>query len=203
MEVVQTGGAADAADEWFGTLEELLVRMAELVFGTRRPEELGIGLQFDASFTRDLLRREFREVFFKQFRSAEDGLRASLQQIVEGRYKIGRVNSRLLPQEYRLIVRDLDSHPVIDELGLTSQPVRVAFTAALEFEVGRGKVLWDAASAAGIGAGAHRNGHNGHNGNGRLAERVLHRSEDLAERALHGSVELLERILGFPSRPVG
>lgn len=106
------------------------------------PDDVGLGATADLAG--DLLREELTNVFLKQFRSIEDGLGAALQQIVEARYTVTRVTARSLVREHRLIVHELDSHPVARELGLADQPLGAAYHVDMDFDVGQGRVLWDA-----------------------------------------------------------
>jgi hypothetical protein len=85
-------------------------------------------------------------VFLKQFRSVEDGLSASLQQVVEADYEITRLSAAPVLYEHHLTVHQLDSHPVISELGLESQTMQIAYEVDMDFNVGGGRVLWDSAS---------------------------------------------------------
>jgi hypothetical protein len=93
----------------------------------------------------DLMERRFAGVFLKQFRSVEDGLAASQQQIVKVRYQVKRMKARPTLTEHTLTVHELDSHPVVEELGLTSQTTRLAYRCEMDFDVGDGAVIWDAA----------------------------------------------------------
>lgn len=92
----------------------------------------------------DLARRRFAGVFLKQFRSVEDGLAASQQQIVKVRYQVKRMKARPTLRKHSLTVHQLDSHPVIEELGLTSQTTELAYRCEMDFDVGDGGVVWDA-----------------------------------------------------------
>ena len=98
------------------------------------------------SIVSDLLHDRLPNVFLKQFRSVEDGLSASLQQVVEADYEITRLSARPVLFEHHLTVHQLDSHPVIEELGLESQTLNVAYEVEMDFNVGGGRVLWDSAS---------------------------------------------------------
>jgi hypothetical protein len=84
-------------------------------------------------------------VFLKQVRDVRDGLSAALQQIVEADYAILRLSARPMLAEHQLTVHALDSHPVRDELGLESQTLGLAYRVEMDFDVGGGRVLWDAA----------------------------------------------------------
>ena len=105
---------------------------------------LNVGLA--ESIVSDLLHDRLPNVFLKQFRSVEDGLSASLQQVVEADYEITRLSAKPVLFEHHLTVHPLDSHPVIEDLGLESQTLNIAYEVEMDFNVGGGRVLWDSAS---------------------------------------------------------
>jgi hypothetical protein len=112
-----------------------------------------------------LLTKTMYQVFLKQIRSAEDGLGAALQQVVEGHYKITDFKGLPYPRlsEFELEVLKLQSHPLFEDLGLKNQKVKAAYHVEMDFEVRGGTVLWDA-------AGNVTPPHNGHHGIGRLID---------------------------------
>jgi hypothetical protein len=86
-----------------------------------------------------------RHVFLKQFRDAEDGERAVLQQVVEARSSVtpGSLRWRRLRGAYDLSVAQLASHPLQDELGLApEQTIRWAFVSEFGFRMEPGVVRW-------------------------------------------------------------
>jgi hypothetical protein len=87
-----------------------------------------------------------RHVFLKQFRDAEHGELAVLQQVVEARSSVSPQASlrwRRLRGAYELSVNRLASHPLADELGLApEQTVRLAFAAEFGFRMEPGVVRW-------------------------------------------------------------
>ena len=102
------------------------------------------GLELAGTLAADLIARRLRAVFFKQFRAAEDGTKAALQQIVESAYTVHTLEVAFLTGTYRLEVHPLDSMPLTRELGLESQELKLAHRARLDFRVGGAKVLWSA-----------------------------------------------------------
>jgi uncharacterized protein with NAD-binding domain and iron-sulfur cluster len=89
-----------------------------------------------------------RHVFLKQFRDAEQGELAALQQVVEARSSVspGSLRWRRLRASYELSVNQLASHPLADELGLApKQTVRLAFVAEFGFRMEPGVVRWPSA----------------------------------------------------------
>jgi hypothetical protein len=101
-------------------------------------------VEVTAALTADLLAERMPNVFLKQVRDVRDGLSAALQQITVLNYEIVSFSSAPLLYEHELKVYELDSHPIGQELGLVSQTLGVAYRAELEFNVGGGRVLWDA-----------------------------------------------------------
>jgi hypothetical protein len=92
-----------------------------------------------------------RHVLLKQFRDAEHGELAALQQIVEARSSVspGTLRWRRLRGSYELSVTQLESHPLGDELGLApEQSVRLAFAAEFGFRMEPGVVRWPCAAQA-------------------------------------------------------
>jgi hypothetical protein len=86
-----------------------------------------------------------RHVFLKQFRDAEHGELAVLQQVVEARSSVspGSLRWRRLRGSYDLSVNQLASHPLADELGLApEQTIRLAFAAEFGFRMEPGVVRW-------------------------------------------------------------
>jgi hypothetical protein len=141
LEVVRAGSAPEAAVNDLLSLEELARDMATHVFD-------GVGLLADlelvADAVEDVRADRMRGVFLKQFRDVGDGLAAALQQIVEADYTILRLQATPMLAEHHLTVHALDSHPVRTELGLEDQTLGLAYRVEMNFDVGAGRVLWDA-----------------------------------------------------------
>jgi len=145
LEVVEGEAPADAPDrEWHG-LADMARHIADELFELREGVHVLPGFDFAEALVEDIRGHEFPGVFLKQFRSVEDGTAAALQQIVETRYKVTRLHASPRLREHTLTVHPLDSHPVIEELGLESQTTRLAYRVEMDFLVGGGRVVWDAA----------------------------------------------------------
>jgi acetoacetate decarboxylase len=127
-------------------LVDVAKHAAEDLF-TRREGELVLpDLHFTEELVRDLRGHGFPQVFLKQFRSVEDGLAAALQQIVEVRYEVTRLHAAPMLGTYDLRVKRLDSQPLVDELGLEDQTLHLAYEVDMDFTLGGGRVVWDAAA---------------------------------------------------------
>lgn len=94
----------------------------------------------------DLVQRQMRCVFLKQFYDAEDGSRACYQAIIEAPVRLlGMPQVQGLPGTYQLTLQELESHPIQAELGLPrSQTSELAITANLNYEIGNGRTIWRA-----------------------------------------------------------
>jgi hypothetical protein len=143
LEVVQYGRPLDADEEELGSLRDVARHAAQQLFD--EPEVIG-GFEIAKSLVEDLVRDRLPNVFLKQFRSVQDGLMAAFQQVTEADYEITKLSAWPVLREHRLTVHQLDSHPVIEELGLGSQTLGPAYRVQMNFNVGGGRVLWDGAS---------------------------------------------------------
>ena len=93
----------------------------------------------------ELRTHSFSQLVFRQIRAVDDGTKAALQQIVTLPYTVSNVSGGLDLHEYAFEVSALDSHPLAQELGLESQTTRIAMHVELDFTLGDGRVIWDAA----------------------------------------------------------
>ena len=120
LKVTQSGGFSQTFDEQFDTLLDLGRHIAHTLFGTADPAEVRPDIDFLGSVFEMLVKKQMYQVFLKQIRSAEDGLGAALQQVVEAYYKITNIKGLPYPHlsEFELTVLPLDSHPLFDDLGL-------------------------------------------------------------------------------------
>lgn len=142
LEVVRTGSLEQAIGHDLLSLEELARDMAGHLFaGGNLLDDLGLSV----SVAEDIAAHRMRGVFLKQIRDVRDGLAAALQQVVEADYEILRLRARAILTEHELTVHPLDSHPVATELGIASQKLGLAYQVEMDFDVGSGRVLFDAA----------------------------------------------------------
>jgi hypothetical protein len=99
---------------------------------------------FRAAAAADFTAPTIRQLFLRQFRAAEDGTLAALQQIMEVPAKVhpGATGS-LLPRRYQLTAHPLDSHPLAADLGLVGTlDVELAWRVLMDFTVEPGTVIW-------------------------------------------------------------
>ena len=144
LEVVRGDSPVEGVEDELGSLADIARHAAGSLFDETSEIVADFGLA--ESIVSDLLHDRLPNVFLKQFRSVEDGLSASLQQVVEADYEITRLSARPVLFEHHLTVHQLDSHPVIEQLGLESQTLTIAYEVEMDFNVGGGRVLWDSAS---------------------------------------------------------
>ena len=119
--------------------------VADELFERREDTHVLPGLHFVEDLLHELVREIVPGIFLKQFRSVEDGLGAALQQVVAAQCKVTRLAAVRLANRHELTVHQLDSHPVITELGLRSQTTELGYRVAMDFDVGAGEVLWNGA----------------------------------------------------------
>jgi hypothetical protein len=107
-------------------------------------DHVDFGLRFVAELVKDLIEHQMQTVFLKQIRAIEDGTGAALQQIAAAHYTVKRFRGEPLLHSYDMTIHPLDSQPLAAELGLTSGPVHLAYECEIDFDVGGGRVVWDA-----------------------------------------------------------
>jgi hypothetical protein len=102
-------------------------------------EELVLAdLELTAGLIDDLFAGRMNQVFLKQFRDATDGKRACYQSVVEAPVQIQRIEYALTERDWTVTVHQLDSHPIHQELGITTQQADIALDMELDFVVGNG-----------------------------------------------------------------
>lgn len=140
LELRKTGPGANAVARVWNTAGEALAELSSFL-STGRP---GSGLA--AQFGELIRHRRYPMVFLKQFRDVADPTRACYQAVVEADVTIGAFRGAgLLAGGYRLEISGLESHPVVEELGLESHNPRVlnAFHSDFDFQMGLGRVIWE------------------------------------------------------------
>jgi hypothetical protein len=96
------------------------------------------GVQLAAGLVDDLLDGRVRQVFLKQFRDAADGNRACYQSVIEAPVEVRRSSIRPSPHRWEVTIFPLDSHPIEQEMGITSQTPLLAFDGELDMVVDNG-----------------------------------------------------------------
>jgi hypothetical protein len=95
---------------------------------------------------RAALRPGARLVFLKQFRDAEDPARACYQAIIEAPASVKTLHNGGWLPKHRVRIAMADSHPIVEELGLSGAVSESIFGSWLRFDftMERGKVVWSA-----------------------------------------------------------
>lgn len=138
------GAAGQPASAW-NTLEEVFHELKSVVAGAGK-EIVIPGLDLPANLIHDLLHKEVPLVFLKQFRNAGSDGGAAYQAIIEAPTVVQRFTGLRLIDEYQFnILNRLDSYPMADDLGLTSQKALLSFKLDMDFTVMQGKEMWNAA----------------------------------------------------------
>jgi hypothetical protein len=104
-------------------------------------------LELTADLIENMLAGEVHQLFLKQFRDAEDGTRAAYQSVVEAPCKILSVSNKLVGRDADVTIHQLDSHPIAQEMGVTSQRAQIVFDAELDMIVEHGVEVARPASA--------------------------------------------------------
>ena len=144
-EVGEKDGAPQRALEGPAGLVRRLV--GELPAFNAEGEIVLADLELTADLIENMLAGEVHQLFLKQFRDAEDGTRAAYQSVVEAPCKILRVSNRLVGRDADVTINQLDSHPIAQEMGVTSQRAQIVFDAELDMIVEHGVEVARPASA--------------------------------------------------------
>jgi uncharacterized protein with NAD-binding domain and iron-sulfur cluster len=106
------------------------------------------GVRLAASLLDDMLEGRIRQVFLKQFRDAAHGTRACYQSVVEAPIEIKRVSMRRSSRSWDVKIQPLDSHPIDQEMGVTSQRAILALDGELDMVVETGVEIGRVAASA-------------------------------------------------------
>jgi hypothetical protein len=129
---------------WSGIVE--LGRHFKEVIEGRPGEAVRPGIELAHTLAADLRGGGLRQVFLQQLRSIEDGNRAAFQRVTAARYELLGFHGAPLEHEFEVTFSVIDTHPLYDQLGLTSQSTALGFRTESEFRLLPGEVLWDGAA---------------------------------------------------------
>ncbi len=121
-------------------IEELPEVLKE--FATLLEENLAEDLEFRPSWQLPLnlldflMQQEVPAVYLKQFRDSTDGKYACYQAIVRSKLAVAPRSIRAIPilHQYKMIIEDLDSHPLIDQFGFEGAEIDVLWAIWLKFD---------------------------------------------------------------------
>jgi len=131
----------ELADVAWSTLLHVGRHLRELAEGEHRAS-VGLGWEFAEHVVENLRAGNVKQLFLRQARAIEDGALATLQQVTEASYHMIKVGGAPLGHEYHVELSALASHPLVAELGVTSQSTAFAFRTESEFVLERGSVIW-------------------------------------------------------------
>jgi hypothetical protein len=106
------------------------------------------GVRLATSLVDDMLDGRIRQVFLKQFRDAAQGTRACYQSVVEAPIDLKRVSIHRSKRDWDVTLRPLDSHPIDQEMGVTSQRALLALEGELDMVVETGVEIGRVAASA-------------------------------------------------------
>jgi hypothetical protein len=160
LEVVAADRAGQATDREAldGPVQITRFLAGDLLQRNAEGEVLIGGVRLVARLVDDLLDGRVRQVFLKQFRDAADGNRACYQSVIEAPVEVKRSSVRPSPHRWEVTIFPLDSHPIEQEIGVTSQTPLLAFDGELDMVVDNGIEIGRVAGAprapAPVGAAA-------------------------------------------------
>jgi hypothetical protein len=142
LEVNKTGPSGEIA-EWGSAAEavEKIVRGSDKLGGWAMDAELLIRL------IADFIEKKVPFVFLKQFRDVADGTKACYQSVIECNCKLAAWHGGgLLDGVYEVTFQDVESEPIVKDLGLGPNPIvpGIAFWCKFDFYIGEGQEIWKA-----------------------------------------------------------
>ena len=105
-------------------------------------------LELGLNLIDDLLHKDVPLVFLKQFRTAAADGSVAYQAILEVPTTVQRFRGIQLIDDYQFtLLNDIDSYPLASDLGITSQKAVVSFKLEMDFTIGAGTEIWNAAQS--------------------------------------------------------
>jgi hypothetical protein len=147
LEFTRRSGSEGTGKTWSG-LKELFHDIRPHLWGDEGPVILP-GLGFPVSLLGDFLHHAMPLVFLKQFRDVTDDQNAAYQAIVEAPSPIHSLHAELMGEYDFSMAEALASYPLADDLGLKSQKAILSIKVKMDFEIGGGKIIWEAGNNRG------------------------------------------------------
>ena len=170
MEIAPVGDAGDRVDG--GSIArpaDLVDHLAGNVLRRQADGEIVLpGMRLTRTVVEDLAAGRLRQVFLKQFRDAADGARACYQSVVEAPIEVQGGGMRPSDRAWDLTIHPLDSHPIGQEMGVTSQRASLAFDAEMDMVVKNGVEIGTVSAPTNVPVSVELPGGDGYPGDGIL-----------------------------------
>ena len=98
-------------------------------------------IAFIEELVKDLAHGRARQVFLKQFRDAASAGSACYQAVIEAPIQVSGISWRPSLHEWQVTVHPLDSHPIADDLGVSTQTTRLTFELGMDMIVDPGVIV--------------------------------------------------------------
>ena len=145
FELTRLGGVDGQAGKEWPTLEAAFNDIRLQLAGAG-PSPIVPSLELGLNLIDDLLHKEVPLAFLKQFRNALGDGGVAYQAILELPATVQRFRGIQLIDEYQFtLLNDLASYPLASDLGVTSQKALVSFKLEMDFTIGNGTEIWNAA----------------------------------------------------------
>jgi hypothetical protein len=142
MKIDRKGAGAPGEGEHLEGEQAFIDHITEKQLDPDHPPLLPDGIQIAEQAIRDALAGRSHQLFLKQFRDATVPGAACHQEIIEAPIQITDTSAEYWPGVWRLAVTSLDSHPMGEELGLSSQTTLASYSMKMSFICGRGTRVW-------------------------------------------------------------
>ncbi len=149
LEFTRIPGSGSPGQTWTG-LKDLIHAVRPHLWGEGGPLILPAP-GFPLSLIGDALHHAMPLVFLKQFRDVTAGDQAAYQAIIEAPSPISSLHAERMEEYDFSISEALASYPLAQDLGLKNQKALLSIKIKMDFEIGAGKVIWD--------AGLHQSNH--------------------------------------------
>jgi uncharacterized protein with NAD-binding domain and iron-sulfur cluster len=168
LEITPAGGAGARRDgESIERPTDLVDNLAGNPLDRQADGEILLpGMRLTRSVVEDLLAGSFRQVFLKQFRDAADGGRACYQSVIEAPIEVLGGGMRPSDRDWNVRIHALDSHPIGQEMGVSSQRASLAFDAEMDMVVKNGIEIGTVAAPTSVPVAVEQRGADGFPGEG-------------------------------------
>jgi len=142
LEVSRTENANGATGTPWTSIEDAFKEIKSTVKSSGK-EIILPGLSLGPALIEDLMHKEVPVVFLKQFRNADSQDGAAYQAILTAPAVVQRLAGFRLIDEYQFsLLNTLDSYPLANDLGITSQKALMSFKLDMDFTFQGGQMIW-------------------------------------------------------------